>query len=404
MKNSSRQLLTLAPLLLVIIVDTMGFGLIIPILSPLFMERVNPILPLATSVPVRDFLYGLTLAGFTTTMLFGAPLLGDLSDYVGRKKVLIISLVGTACALMVSAVGILFHSVALLIGGRCLAGFAAGSQPIAQAAIADLSTPETKAKHMAWLGFAACLGFVLGPVIGGYFANPKFFNYATPFFIAAFLATLNAIAVKFTFRETFVTTAPRAKIHWSKGLVLFWQAFLQQEIRAVITAALIYQVGFAIYLTFISLFIVQVFGYSTLQVGHFMAYFGIILAITYIVVVPTAVRWMSLSHVIKVSLGMTFLGMIALIWPKPWVVWFSLIPIAAGNGLSYTATLALLSNQTSLEKQGWIMGVLSSVSAAAWGIGSLVAGGLGMIHQLFPFIMAAFLTLLGLFIFTITRR
>lgn len=402
-KHSSQSLFVLTPLLLVIIIDTMGFGLIIPILSPLFMEHTGAILPSTTSLAMRDFLYGLSMASFTATMLLGAPFLGDLSDHWGRKKILIVSLIGTAIALLISAYGILIHNVVLLILGRALAGFAAGSQPIAQAAIADVSSHDNKAKNMAMLGFVSCAGFVIGPIIGGYFANPAYFNYATPFFIAATLAFANAVAVNFTFRETFHPKHQK-KLELLKGLVLFIDAFKNREIRGVIGAMLFYQIGFAIYLTFISIFVVQSFHFSTTKVGHFMAYFGLIMALTYILIMPNIVRIASLKNIVRGGLVVTVITLLCLLWPIQWVVWITMIPLAASNGITYTATLTLLSNQMSSEKQGWIMGVIAATTATAWGVGSLLAGALGSGNILLPFLTAAGLTFFGLILFQVSMN
>jgi MFS family permease len=401
----NRKVITLLPLFLVIIIDTMGFGLIVPVLSPLFMAKDGGILPATTSVAVRDFLFGLSLAGFTATMLLGAPFLGDLSDYIGRKKVLIISLLGTAVSLAISGLGIIIHSVTLILVGRCCAGFAAGSQPIAQAVIADISSEKNKAIYMGLLGFASCLGFIIGPIIGGYFSNPNlvsWFNYSTPFFLAACFAFLNAVSVLVTFKETYFPKT-KAKLQLLKGLMVFISAFTHKNIRRLATVFLLYQTGFAVYLTFVSIFIVQAFHYSTIGVGHFMTYFGIVLAFAYLVMVPIAVKFLNLETAVKISLLIAGLGMVTLFWPTELIIWLSLIPIGICNGLTFTSMLTILSNSVDPDSQGWIMGVTSSVVAAAWGIGALLAGALGSLHVFLPFIISIIFTFMALGLF-LSRR
>jgi len=109
-------------------------------------------------------------------MFVGAPILGDLSDQIGRKKVLLICLLGTACGFFICAIGIKYAIVSVLIVGRGLGGLMAGCMPIAQAAIIDISTPENKLKNISSITLALCLGFAIGPMVGGYFSNHRCFS------------------------------------------------------------------------------------------------------------------------------------------------------------------------------------------------------------------------------------
>lgn len=398
MKPSQHKILTLTPLLAVILIDSMGFGLIYPILGPLFMAKTAGILPAAASLALRDFLFGITLGCFTLTMIISAPFLGDLSDHYGRKKVLIYSLLGTFLALVISALGVTWHSIALLILGRCAAGFAAGSQPIAQAAIADISSNDNKAINMAWLGFVSCFGFVIGPMIGGYFTNSNWvswFNYSTPFYVSGLLALLNAIAVKFTFKETFYPHT-NTEIQPLKGIGLLISAFSIPKIRQLVIVTLLLQMGFAIYITFMSIFIVQKFHYNSTVVGHFMAYFGIVAALTYLFGVRYSIRIFGLENSVVIGLIVMAFSILSLFWPYEWLIWLTVIPIGGFDGIIYTALLTLFSNAVDPDSQGWVMGVNTSVSAVAWGIGAILAGFIGSFHSYLPFIISATLVLLAL--------
>lgn len=395
--SSNRNIITLLPLFFVIVIDTMGVGLIFPIISPLFMEKTGGLLAPDVSVFMRDFLFGVSIASFTFFMLFGAPFLGDLSDFIGRKKVLIISLLGTAISYLVSGFGVEWHSVFWLIAGRCVAGFAAGSQPIAQAAIADVSTAKNKAVNMGFLALATCLGFIVGPLIGGYFANPKWFGYSTPFFIAAILAACNAISVAFTFTETF-QPQHKQKIQITRGLFIFVSAFTHKKIRPMINVLLLAQTAFAIYLSFVSIYVVQTYHYTSVQIGHFMAYFGVVLAINYLLLVRLSVKYFNLKQIIWISLLITAVSMLMMLYEKLWMVWLAVIPIGIGNALFYTALITLLSNMVDADSQGWIMGITGAATAAAWTLGGLFTG-FGAVHVFLPYILAALLLFIALIIF-----
>jgi DHA1 family tetracycline resistance protein-like MFS transporter len=129
-----------APLFLVLFIDGMGLGLLFPILNALIMDPSGGILAHSVSVDARNFIFGGIISIFMLCWFFGAAYLGDLSDQVGRKKSLLICLLGAFLGYLLSAIAVICGSFSLLIIGRIIAGFTSGSQPIAQAAIIDISS------------------------------------------------------------------------------------------------------------------------------------------------------------------------------------------------------------------------------------------------------------------------
>ncbi|MGE3919394.1 MAG: MFS transporter [Gammaproteobacteria bacterium] len=197
------------PLFLVILIDGVGLGLIAPVLTQMVIGDDSNFLPHTVSSHYRYLMYDIIFSSFMFCWFFGAAFLGDLSDQIGRKKSLFICLTGTFIGYLLSAFSILLSSVLIFILGRIISGLTAGSQSIAQAAIIDLSTDEHKARNIGIMLFFASLGFILGPLIGGFFSNPAivhWFNTITPFYIAAGLAFLNIILLWIFFRETFEKT------------------------------------------------------------------------------------------------------------------------------------------------------------------------------------------------------
>ena len=157
--------------------DLVGFGIIVPILGR-YAERFG-----ASGLTV-----GFLFASYSLAQLVGAPLLGRLSDRIGRKPVIIISLLGTAAGSFITgAAGVLW----LLFAGRVVDGASGGSLSVAQAAVADLAAEDERPRLIGLLGAAFGVGFVLGPAIGGLAAlgGPH-----VPFYVAGGLATVNAIA------------------------------------------------------------------------------------------------------------------------------------------------------------------------------------------------------------------
>lgn len=165
--------------------DLVGFGIVVPILGR-YAERFG-----ANGLQV-----GLLFASFSLAQLLCAPLLGRLSDRIGRKPVIVVSLIGTAIGCLVTGAA---NSLWLLFAGRIIDGASGGSLSVAQAAVADISSPEQRPKLVGMMGAAFGVGFVLGPAIGGLSAlgGPH-----VPFYVAAVIATANAIAAMIRLPET----------------------------------------------------------------------------------------------------------------------------------------------------------------------------------------------------------
>ena len=168
----------LATILLVVFVDLIGFGMIIPIL-PLY----------AKSFQAQEWQIGLLFGCYSFMQFVASPVLGSISDRIGRKPVLLVSLIGSAAGYVVMANA---QSLTMLFIARIIAGVCGASVGTASAYIADITPPENRSRRMGLIGAAFGVGFVLGPAIGGILSH---FWTVGPFWFGAGLAVLNAIAV-----------------------------------------------------------------------------------------------------------------------------------------------------------------------------------------------------------------
>lgn len=397
MTENPTHIMTFLSLLLVIIIDTMGVGLILPVIGPLFLQTNGGIFSPETSNTVRNILFVTVISGYFVTMFLGAPLLGDWSDSWGRKKVLIICMLGTAVTLLVAALGVLWHSLILLLIGRVVGGFVASTQPIAQAVIVDISAPGKKAANMGLMVFAACIGFIIGPIIGSYFADShvvNWFNPATPFFIAVILSLFNAILLMCFFQETYFPLSKK-KIQITKAVSLFIAAFQHSKVRLFSAILLLMEAAFGSYFIYITLYLIKKFHYNTTMIGHYMTFLGLIWAVTFLLLVKLVLRWLSLRHLILLGLFILALCFALCSIESEIGLWLLTIPLAIFNGLTYTALLAILSDSVDENSQGWVMGISTSVIAASWAVGALLAGVLGSLGDSLPFIAAALITLMA---------
>lgn len=384
---------TMAPLLLVLVIDVMGFGLVLPVLGPLFVDAKTGILPTTASLSERDLLYGITVAVFPLLSFFGNPFLGDLSDRLGRKNALIISLLGSSFGFILSAVGIFSKSVILLIVGRAVGGFAAGSQAIAQAAIVDISSEQNKAFNLSLMSIATCLGFMMGPLLGGYFSSPTFFKhftYDTPFEVAAALALINAITLYFTFEETFIVSKI-TKLSITKGLFIFIAAFKKPTLRNLVMIAVLIELSWGLYFQYISLFLSEAYHYTSVEIGHFMVFMGLIFSISMLLVIRIALNHFSVNVLALWSLMLLVIGtLLVSVFNNEWAQWLCIIPIAMGAAINWSCMLTLFSNAVDKASQGWAMGMFAAISSISFLISGLAMGLISYVNVAFPFVLASF--------------
>ena len=375
--SETTSLLKAAPLFLVIAIDSMGLGILFPILSAMLISHQSHFLPGDTSNFLRELIYGVTIGIYMIAWFFGSAMLGDLSDAMGRKKSLMICLIGATLGYLISAIAIGFHSIVFLILGRVIAGFTAGSQPIAQAAIIDVSAPENRARNIGYVLLAVSVGFVLGPIMGGVFSNnslASWFNFATPLYFAGILSFLNCVLLYFLFHETFIRTK-KIKIRLHYAIQIFIEAFKSKSIRLLSLVLLIETAGWSEYFTFVSQFLLRRFHYTASEVSFFIAVLAVGFSIGFgFLVNPVAKRFNLKSAVITNLLIAAFLCLITAIAHIQIIIWIGAVLIGMSVALLYSLLITIFSNQVSAEEQGWVMGITNSVSALSFGITSLMSG------------------------------
>lgn len=388
-------------LFLVLVIDAMGFGLILPILAPLFLKGASDLLPMGVTAAGRDFYYGLTMAIFFLASFFGSPFMGDLSDQLGRKKTLLLCLAGISLGYLISAIGIGFKSLWVLIGGRFLSGFAAGSQPIAQATIIDISTPENKTFNIGLMTLASCVGFTIGPLIAGFFTNtkiPGLWGFTTPFIIAAVLALINLICIQLFVAET-RPIINRQKLRLGQALQALGLALKIKKLQVLMVIFVLFQLAWGIYFQFSSLYLAQHNHYSPQEIGLFMAFIGLCFSLVFTVLARILLRFFGLRQLILACMGLFIFALLMItLFHGELVFWLSVIPLSIGTALNYSTLNTLFSNRVSANQQGMIMGVTGSLGALAWLIAGLSMGFWTQFGMDMPFIAGIGLTIIVIFL------
>jgi DHA1 family tetracycline resistance protein-like MFS transporter len=392
MENKNLTILAIAPLFLVLFIDGMGLGLLFPILNSIIVDPSSTFLSAELSSSTRSLIYGAIISVFMICWFFGAAILGDLSDCIGRKKSLTICLVGTFLGYLISGIGVIGGSLSLLIIGRVIAGFTAGSQPIAQAAIVDISREEHKTKNIGLILLAVSLGFVVGPMLGGFLSDPhlvSWFNYSTPLYFAAGIALLNAILLQWFFKETFVATRAM-DIRLTYAVTVVASAFKHSGVRYLSLILLVMIVGWSNYFGFLAMFLLKRYAFSAMQISIFMAIMagGFSLGFGFLV---NFFNNRFKEKPIIVGSYITAAMAITLTILTDSYIFAGLLTILVGASVSvgYSTIISVFSSAVGPHEQGWVMGVTGSIMALCFGITSFITGAIADYSANLPMILAA---------------
>lgn len=398
MKTESREK-ALIPLFLVIIIDTMGFGFLFPVLTPLFLHGHSAILPAGTSVGMVHFYYGLVVAMYPLMMFIGAPLLGDLSDKMGRKKVLVLCLLGTGIGYLVCGWGISLGSLLLLLLGRMISGITAATLPLAMAATADVSNdPVRQAKYLGLMTLATAGGQVLGPLLAGVLSDQAltvFFTNATPFYVAFVLAVLNIGWLFWAFKETYKVEKPE-QIDLLKTIRSYKDLFQNKSLLLMTLVFLCMQLDWSFFSQASPAYLEQNFAYSHFELGIFSSSLGVLIAIGGGALTPRIAQRISTRRAAIFSMFALGIGTsLAVVVKSQVIFWCATVVATLGASVAFSFIITLCSNLVEKTQQGWVMGISGAVIAIAWAASALLSGLLLNISSSFSNILGGFIGLLG---------
>jgi len=356
-----------------------GLTIAIPIFTPLCLQENGGIIAAGTSIPLRTTILGFLVGIFPLCQFFAAPILGAFSDRYGRKSVLLFSLVGMAIGYIIMAVSIQLPSLPLAFLSRMTMGVFSGSLAVTQSAMADLSDERSRANNFGLIGAAFGASLFIGPALGGFLSDPAvhpWFNYATPFLLAALLTALNFIQVVWQFAETLPEEKRRHRdLHILIGPVNIVRAMRDSVHRAMFLVVFFLGFGFNFFTQFFQLYLIDTFATTQSQLGLVFSYIGICSILTQMLVVPTISKRFMPAQVLTVSLLLLAAIFPVLLLVPRFALLFPIITlIPLFNGLSNPNLTALISGLGGAESQGEILGINQSVLAITQFLPPLIGG------------------------------
>lgn len=384
-------------LFLTLLLDTIGFGMVFPIIPVIFTDSTSPaFLLVGYSQSMQFLIAGAITAIFGLMTFLAAPVLGELSDVFGRKKLLTLGVATLAISQFIFGIGIEIASIPLLFGARAIAGLAAANISIAQASIADITEPKDRAKNFGLIGAAFGVGFILGPLLSGWIAG-IFGDPAFPFWAACILGIINVAFISVFLPETNHNRSARKAFTLLRGIHNIIEALKDKEARGVYFANFLYMSGSSFFLSFIGILLVSSFNFTETQVGTFFAVVGACIVISQLLVLRILVARFSEKAILRFSLIFVAIAMALYPFLPNGLSLFFLVPfLAIPQGVSMANLTALISKSVSPDKQGAALGINGSVIALAQGVVPLIAGvGSGLVGIKLPFIAGSVLVILA---------
>jgi len=390
MEASFKNRYAMAFVLITVMINSIGFGIIIPVLPDLIREL--------TDIPdnkIALHMGGLTFV-FAVMQFICMPIIGGLSDRFGRRPIMLLSLFGLGVDYLIMGFA---PFIAVLYFGRLVAGALGATFTTANAYIADISPPETRAQNFGLVGAAFGVGFMLGPAIGGALGDPKFLGDLAspqlPFIAAGLLSMLNVLFGLLVLPETLPEDERREfrKVAGARGLIF---------------VLFLLGVAHTVYPTTYTLSTQVKLGWTSGEVGLSLLAFGLASFIVQgglirIIIPKTGMFWAGVIGMIAAAIAYAGMGLATVGW-----VIYAMGPFAAFAGLYGPAVNNMMSSRLSRSEQGELQGAIGAAQGLALMIGPLMMSGTFYVfgekgtsyyQPGAPFILAALLVIISLVIF-----
>lgn len=344
-----------------LLIDVIGFGIIIPVMPKLIQELTGGTLAQASSYG------GWLLFAYAFMQFICAPIVGNLSDQFGRRPILLASLFGFGIDYLFMAFA---PTLAWLFLGRILAGVMGASFTTASAYIADVSTPEKRAQNFGIIGAAFGLGFIIGPLVGGLVGA---YGTRIPFFVAAGLTLINWLYGFFILPES-LSSSNRRKFEWRRANPVGSLRALKRFpiiMGMVVSLVLVYISSHAVQTNW-SYYTIEKFQWNERMIGISLAVVGIVFAVVQGGLIRIIIPKLGQERSVYMGLALYALGYFLYAFAtESWMMFAITIPYCLG-GIAGPALQGIISNQVPANEQGELQGALTSLMSITMIVGPLL--------------------------------
>jgi MFS transporter, DHA1 family, tetracycline resistance protein len=343
-----------------VLIDSIGFGIVLPVLPSLIVTLGHVGLAEATRIA------GYMLVAFAAAQFFAGPILGNLGDRFGRRPVLLFSMLAFAVDYGLMAMA---PTLAWLFVGRIVAGVAGAVYAPANAVLADVTPPERRGATFGLIGAAFGLGFILGPAIGGLLAG---LGTRAPFIAAALLAGGNALWIAIALPES-LPVEKRRRFEWRQANIFgaFKPLFHAGGATALLVAALLWQIAHSVYPATWAFFGELALDWDAGAIGWSLAATGLSMALVQSFVTGRAIARFGEVRTLIFGLSVGLLSFLGYAFARDGWLIYLLLTVGALQALTAPSINALLSRMTDASHQGALQGGMSSIGSIAAIVGPL---------------------------------
>jgi DHA1 family tetracycline resistance protein-like MFS transporter len=332
-----------------VLVDTIGFGIVLPVMPALLMELTGE------TVSQASLDGGYLAFSYAIMQFFFGPVIGNLSDHFGRRPVLLFALLAFGLDYLVMG---LAPSFAWLFLGRMVAGISGSSYTTAYACVADISPPESRAQNFGIVGAAFGVGFILGPALGGLMGG---LGPRAPFFAAAGLALVNVIYGYLLFPETLAPESRRA-FTWKRANTLGTLASIRRypAVVGIAAALFLWQFAHQVLPNTFAYYVKLKFDWDELAIGVSLAYAGITMAIVQGALTRVLVPRLGEHAAGLLGIAAGVAGYLGYAFSSAGWMMYACMTFAAFMGLAFPSMNSIMSRQIPASAQGELQGAVAS--------------------------------------------
>ena len=350
------------PILFVfVVVDLLGFSLILPLL-PYYAKAFS----------ASPLIIGLLGTSNALAQVLAAPLIGRFSDRFGRRPLLLLgTFAGFACFLMLG----LARSLTMIFASRIINGLLGGNQALAQAYITDVTDEKDRARNLGVLGAAFGVGFIIGPALGGFLSS---FGNSVPAFAAAGLSLVNFLWIAVALPESLTAERRRAAAGGRQPPITaraMVAAMRRPRVGPLLTTIFVYSLAFGVFTATFALYALRQLGLSAQFTGYILAYVGVILVLVQALAVGPLTARFSEARIIVMALPIV--GFTLLAWgfvPNVPLLLVVFAPMSAAAGILGTVINSALTKSVSRDEIGGTLGISTSLQSLTQVISPVLGG------------------------------